>query len=262
MNLINPSHHQFLRLPLGRKFDFIRYLLAFNRNTGAQDRDGAAESTKNWMDVRRPYHQLPCSQETRKRRAHLFLDLGFQHKNVCLLGDDDGVAVELMALGFSSVTVYDCDRRVLDDIAAKIPDSSRSCIELKQLDFRLPVGMRRQFADLVCFDPPYHKEGMRIFMETALACSKRLQDSQLIMMTIPLLFQNQSADWASIESGLAAHGFQRTGYHQGFNAYPLDPLHRFLLFSVSHVFRRSEFSLRGMKELSFFSDCLIWEKQG
>lgn len=259
MNLINPSLHQFLQLPLARKFDFVRYLLNFNQKTRTQNQDESGSSTKSWTDLRRHYHQLPCSQATRERRARLFFDLGFQHKNVCLLGDDDRVAVELMALGFSSVTVYDCDRKVLEDIAAKIPGSTRSCIELEQVDFRQPEGLRRQFADLVCFDPPYHKEGMRVFIETALTCSKRLPDSKLIMMTIPLLFQNHSADWLSVERALTTHNFQKTVYHEGFNAYPLDPLNRFLLFSASRFFKRSEHSLRGMKELCFISDCLIWE---
>jgi hypothetical protein len=259
MNLINPSHRQFLQLPLEKKLDFVRYLLSFNEKTSNQTHTGSANSTKSWKDLRRHYHQLPCSRETRERRARLFLELGFQNKRVCLLGDDDRVAVELMALGFADVTVYDCDPKVLADIEAEIPESARSSIDLKQVDFTRPEGLKRQFADLVCFDPPYYREGMQVFMETALVCSKQAPDSKLIMMTIPLLFQNHSADWKEIETIMTSNDFQKLESHQGFNAYPLDPLSRFFLFSLSRFFGSAEHSACGMRGLHFFSDCLIWE---
>lgn len=256
MNFINPSHRQFLQLPLEKKLDFIRYLLILNLKTGNQAEDASA---KSWKELRRQYHQLPCSRETRERRARLFLELGFQDKTVCLLGDDDRVAVELMALGFTRVTVYDCDPKVLTDIEAKISKSARSSIELKQVDFTRPEGLRTRFADLVCFDPPYHREGVQVFMETALACSRQEPDSMLIMMTIPLLFQNHSADWKDFETLLTSHSFHKLECHQGFNAYPLGPLSRFLLFSVSQLLDRSENAHCRMSRLQFFSDCLVWQ---
>jgi predicted methyltransferase len=260
MNLINPSHRQFLQLPLEKKLDFVRYLLTFNQEqAGNLAQDEADRSARSWKDLRRQYHQLPCSRETRERRARLFLELGFQHKSICLLGDDDRVAVELMALGFSCVTVYDCDPKVLEDIGSKVPESAQSSLQLKQVDFTKPEGLRTRFADLVCFDPPYHKEGVQVFMETALACSRRQTDSKLIMMTIPLLFQNDSADWKDIETILATHDFHKLECRQGFNAYPLDPLNRLLLFSVSRLLERSEHAPGGMRGLRFFSDCLVWE---
>lgn len=248
MNLINPSHRQFLSLPVRTQCAFFRYLLAFNQKV--EPRTGAAEKAS--LSFHREHHQLPCSLETRRRRALLFLEMGFQHKNVCLLGDDDLVSVDLMELGFTQVTVYDCDPKILMRIAQAIPENQKAGIALKQVDFRQLQDLRPGFADLVCLDPPYHREGVQLFLKAAFVCSKRDVDSRIIMMTIPLLFQNSRDDWKDIERLLRSENFQLIQRHEGFNAYPLNPASRFSLFMVSRAIGRRKSGLQ------FFSDCLIW----
>ncbi|HET9236224.1 MAG TPA: bis-aminopropyl spermidine synthase family protein [Oligoflexus sp.] len=252
MNLLNPSHRQFLDLPLRGKLHFLSYLLSASRRNASDDSDGNL-ILKGW---KRNHHQLPCTSETRMRRAQLFLSLGFQHKSICLLGDDDLVAIELMKLGFTRVTVYDCDAKVLNQIEEAIPKHCRPFLELKQMDFHCPIGLRFHFADLVCFDPPYNREGLELFLKTALACSKQDEGSKLIMMTIPILFQNKRDDWATVERNLQKGGFLSSETHPNFNSYPLDFFSRFCLFCLSRPYYRQSLTLG---EIRFFSDCLVWD---
>jgi predicted methyltransferase len=255
---MNPSFRQFLELPLHQKLAFIRYLTVSNHDA---DSDGVeASASKVAHQFRRAYNQLPCSRQTRERRAQLFLDMGFQHKEVCLLGDDDLVAVELIRLGFTQVTVYDCDAQVLSQIADKIPDSRRGHLHLKQADFNQAKDLRHHFADLVCIDPPYHRQGIRLFMETALTCSRQDQGARLILMTVPLLFHNRRSDWREIEDRLIRNHFRQIESHRSFNAYPLDDTSRMLLYLASRLPGIGPQPHRMMKAFEFFSDCLVWER--
>jgi predicted methyltransferase len=260
MKLINPTHQQFLKMPLHGKLEFLRYLASSNSLASAAKEEDA-ETSGSWQQLWRSYHQLPCSRKTRERRARFFLEMGFQHKSVCLLGDDDRVAVELIKLGFTRVTVFDCDPQILESIARDIPDSRRSCIELKKVDFNDRGALSEGFADLVCIDPPYNREGALLFIRTALFCLSGHPDAKLVLMTIPQLFENRNQDWATIEALLSRSRLHQTERLRSFNSYPLNPVSRFFLFSVFCFLNPLRRSKPAMDGIEFFSDCLIWERR-
>ncbi len=179
----NPSIRQIFKLTYREQLHFVHYLDEAQESSELSALADEMQRGRKFFDLIDAHFQLPCTRDSRRRRADWLEKNGYAQKTIYLLGDDDLLSVELCHRGFQHVVVADCDRNVLNTIHKLTQDLAKRPL-LIQADFAAEE-LTLPDADLVMIDPPYNEEWALIFLQTALRCLRKSGDSRLVMMINP-----------------------------------------------------------------------------
>ena len=216
-----------------------------------------------WADgpdgIYRPFNQLPCTRLTTSKRVREALQVARREDPVLALGDDDMTSVALAKAGFTDVTAVDIDDAVL--IAVRT-ESEKLGVKVQCMRYDLndpvPLALRTSSPKLVFIDPPYSIEGIRLFLDGALAATERRIGTR-VFISIHLMSLGQ-AGLESLDDMLNAAGLIVENIYRGFNSYPVPTYVRPLLklfdrLVISGTLRTEEGFLP-----FFMSDALLLRK--
>lgn len=115
--------------------------------------------------LHRAHHQLLCSEASLlAKRARIQAGFGRQ-ASILLVGDDDQLAPQLVAAGYTGVSALDID----PDVVASLQRSCGEHARVRVHDItRPPPADWIGHYDLIVMDPPYSVEGIMMFAEGAL----------------------------------------------------------------------------------------------
>lgn len=239
-----------LSLTNDEKKEFLVKII--NENQKYIEQEKQESTSNNSFKFVQNYNQLPCTIETRKKRADLLEKNGFRDKQILLMGDDDLLSVELAARNFKHVTVLDCDHSLLNKLKI-LTNEVKYPINYFHIDLYhgIPNYLNNLF-DVVCFDPPQNSKDLNIFIESALKAIK-YNDSRLYMMI------NTSAlgqkNFNNISDIISAKGFKATNKFEFFNCYPLNKGQSLLLSFVSRFLNGKMNSNKYVNCKYYFTDC-------
>ena len=165
--------------------------------------------------------QCPATIDTVMRRLSL-LSRSFDLKrlNILLLGDDDLLSLAIVAAELAqTITVLDCDLRILDVVARCTPSGF---VKVIQHDLRkeLPDTVRGRF-DLVFTDPPYTPAGQHLFLKRAAEALREKRGSSIY--TSVSRFYVRRSEIACLLSYAERAGLKLAGLYEDFNFYQSPP---------------------------------------
>ena len=256
----NDTTRQVLSL---RRLDIAAYLenlWAFNRERRRRrdgDLDGGQDlyAARTTAGMLRRFNQLPCTVDSRKRRADLLGDLDPQSARILVLGDDDLLAVELARRGFAHVTVADCDEVLLERIRQATAGLATPP-NIVRADFRQGFSTDKPM-DVVFLDPPYSIGGAQAFLDLAVAAAGKSPGTRIYLMINPDLFGVQ---FSEVIAGVKAAGFSLARQVSRFNAYPIGWFEGLILRGAWRFMLRLP-GLPGKRSgLEFCSDCFEFRR--
>ncbi|KAB8029228.1 bis-aminopropyl spermidine synthase family protein [Fluviispira multicolorata] len=247
-----------LSLNRSEKKEFLKRIIDENKKQNFHDNNHYVQSTKSTFRLVQSYNQLPCTLETRKKRADLFEKNGFRDKSILLMGDDDHVSVELAARNFKYVTVLDCDLQLLQELKVLTQDAKYQ-ITFFHVDLYegLPKFLQNIF-DVVCFDPPQNYEDLNVFLKCALKATK-IEFSNFYMMV-----NCNSLGIKNIEKifeVLKKSGFVNSKRIEFFNCYPLNKGQSLLLTAMSYFTHSFKERKEGVHCRYYYTDCLEFKAE-
>jgi hypothetical protein len=119
----------------------------------------------------RGFGQLPCSLKSIQHRVSLIQEVTSKNDPILIIGDDDALSIALTQAGYTDVTVFEIDPRVirsLEHASKKFPHSPR--YHLQDVFNPVPKEFLRPYA-LLTFDPWYDLEGFSAFTKCGLSTS-------------------------------------------------------------------------------------------
>jgi len=249
---INGSVRHVLKLSAAEQRDHVEGLLRFNealRESGVLQ--GRVYKHRRSLGISNRYNQLPCTQDSRLKRAALLEAEGLKDGGVLLLGDDDLLSVELCRRGFRRVIVADCDEALLEQIRAET--RGLTCKpEIVCADFSLGFTTAEP-VDAVVLDPPYNAPAIKIFMDVALRNVARSPRCRVYAMYNPDALPAKAQD--EVISHMEEGGFELKRHIAHFNAYRLAPLDvRLLRLAGAFFLGRARLAALGA-EVYYASDC-------
>ncbi|CAA9260818.1 MAG: Predicted methyltransferase, DUF43 family [uncultured Acidimicrobiales bacterium] len=168
--------------------------------------------------AKRHLDHVAATPETVVRRA-LFLEAGFTLAGgrVLFVGDHDLTSLALAAVQpDADITVVDIDDDVLDHIeTSAVAHGWKVRCLFADLRAALPDAMRG-WADLVVTDPPYTRDGVRLFAARALESLANAQHGRLVLA---YGYGDQPALGAKVEDALQELGLVYEAVHPAFNRY-------------------------------------------
>ena len=126
---------------------------------------------------KRDFDQFFATEETSISKVKVMVDRGqVEGKHIALIGDDDLISIVLGLSGqaYADVTVFDIDQDILSVIETISKDLGLSNVRTELLDVR--TGLRPHFNgkyDVVVTDPPYTRNGIALFLNTAVKLIKK-----------------------------------------------------------------------------------------
>ncbi len=229
--------------------DLITPVLHNDSDTGFQDK----------------FRQLPCTRATALARVELAKERVAYDAPVLVLGDDDGVSIELAKAGFSNIQVVDIDPHILARIQqqARTYDLNIRCLQ-HDLSKPLSSSLHTDFA-LIMMDPPCSYEGVSMFLEAAYQINDR-RWPQAMMLTTNLMSQLPSGV-AQFNAYLRRRQLAVQAFLPGHSTYPLPAGRRHFLnaaIAVAGLLTGNWRILRSKRwRLHFFvSDMLMLCPQG
>jgi predicted methyltransferase len=161
---------------------------------------------------------MPCTSATAAKRVAKIESLVPYDAPVLILGDDDLVSIELARRGFTDVTAFDIDPKVIAEIrqAAARSHLKINCVE-QDLQKPVPQHLKRDYR-VVLFDSEYSLAGISLFLKAALDLTGR-RSGTLFFVSVHLmsLFRDGISD---LDAYLSAEGLELNEFNQGFNVYP------------------------------------------
>lgn len=128
------------------------------------------------LDPKRQYDQFFATEETSVSKVLVMKDKGaIKSKKIVLLGDDDFVSIVLGLMNetYEEILVLDVDGEILNTIEAICKEYSFPRIRTEKYDARQePRPELLGKYDTVVIDPPYTSNGVKIFLDRALALLK------------------------------------------------------------------------------------------
>ncbi len=123
------------------------------------------------LKPKREFDQFFATEETSVSKALIIKNKGLvTGKHLLLLGDDDLVSIVLALIGepYAEITVFDIDTDILNAIEKISADLNLKNIRTRQIDFRkdLKSSDMNKF-DVIVTDPPYTRNGISLFLNTA-----------------------------------------------------------------------------------------------
>lgn len=251
----NDTIKQVLRLQFQDQKNYLEELYAFNREASMRlseaDQIRAPIYNQTGSGIVRKFNQLPCDIQTRKRRADLFESRGMQNSKILLLGDDDLLSYELVRRKFQNVMVADCDRILLEKIAA-LTTPSRNPPRLFEADFskgfRSPIA-----ANVICLDPAHHMSCVQVFINRAVENMDKSKTATLFLMINPYVLGKTNT--LEIIASLRKEGFFLANHFPRFNAYPLDAIQKWIVRTSWRVVLGKKLDFPTSANHFFFSDC-------
>lgn len=239
-----------LSLTNNEKKEFLTKIISENKKYHDSDRHEFLNN--NSYKFIQEFNQLPCTLDTRKKRADLLEKNGFRDKQILLMGDDDLLSVELAARNFKYVTVLDCDSNLIDKLKI-LTNESKFPISFLHIDLNhiLPNYLSNLF-DVVCFDPPQNSKDLNIFIESALKTIK-LSNSCFYMMINTAAIGEKNL--AYIMQIIKLRGFKETNKIEFFNCYPLNRGQSLLLSFISRFLRIDSNERKYIQCKFYFTDC-------
>ncbi len=257
--LKNETIRQFFSLPRTRQLRLLASLARHCKSIESSEKEGFVYSSwRYWIQWIRPNFQLPCSYQTRLKRADWIEGRYAKDTPILLLGDDDLLSVELSARGFSNLTAADCDVQVLNSI--RLATHRNACKPQIALGNFLDKNFLNETgAELVCIDPPYNLKWSHVFIEQALrsAGTSETRQVDIILMLNPNCIS--SKERSQLWEVFAKQGFHMSEQISRFNSYPLRGISRSSLRLAIRLALGAE-SLPN-KDLHFASDLFLFERQ-
>ncbi len=254
---LNPTTKQVLSLRWRERRDYLESLWSFNeRRAVSESLDGGdLYAVSKTAGLLRRFNQLPCSLESRMRRADLLNDAGAKLRKILVLGDDDLLSVELARRGFPHVAVADCDARLLSRISRETAGLAKPP-RLIRADFRegLPESER---AEICMLDPPNSIAAALTFFRLAIWSVRHCWDASIYMMINPKIL---GANFDLIKGFGESCGFEVARQIHGFNAYPLGSVDQVMLKSAWR-FLLGKTAPGGMGRLHYSSDCFVFKRR-
>jgi hypothetical protein len=257
---LNASTKQVLGLRRSEQRAYLEGLHRFNQEqpltrSGTRGAAAALYKIRKAAGLIRRYNQLPCTVETRQRRADLLTGLDPEQQRILVLGDDDLVSVELARRGFRHVTVADCDAQLIATIA-------RETAGLATPPHIVHADFRRGFVcpepmDVVFLDPPYSIDGALAFLRLAFASAKDAPTTRVYLMINPAIL---GSAFAAITDFAARFGYRLAERRPGFNAYPLGAFEATVLRAAWQLVLHLPLPANARGGLLFCSDCFVFER--
>ncbi len=254
---LNATAKQVLSLRWGERRDYLEALWEFNAQRAASDLPEAAtlyDVTKT-AGVLRRFNQLPCTLESRLRRADLLADAGARLRRIMILGDDDLLSVELARRGFPHVAVADCDVRLLTRIARET-ESLEKPPRLIRADFRegLPEDEK---AEICVLDPPNSVAAALTFFRLAIWSVRHCRDASVYMMINPRIL---GSNFSLIERYGELCGYEIVTQVHALNSYPLGSVDQLMLKSAWR-FLLGKQAPDDSGPLHYTSDCFVFRRR-
>ena len=170
----------------------------------------------------RRYNQLPCTLDTVRYRVEEIRRHAAADDPILVLGDDDLLSVALARAGFSDVTALDIDPRVISQIR-QLAGREGLRVQAQVYDLRAapPPRRQRQQYKLVFFDPVNTSDGVRSFLETAVAATSRPDAVIFANLHLISLFPR---GLRALDAALRHHGLEVQAFHPAVSAYPTSAL--------------------------------------
>lgn len=123
-------------------------------------------------DPKREFDQFLATSEAVYLKSRILEEKGVvTGKNIAFIGDDDLNAISLGLINstYKSIVVFDVDRSILDKVKKASEEYGLKNIETVSYDVRKDLDKKYlgRF-DVVVFDPPYTKSGVRLFLERSI----------------------------------------------------------------------------------------------
>ncbi len=124
------------------------------------------------VDPKREFDQFLATPETVYSKSRILEEKGvINGKNIAFIGDDDlnSISLGLINSTYKSIVVFDVDRSILDKVKKASEEYGLKNIETVSYDVRKDLDQKYlgKF-DVVVFDPPYTKSGVRLFLERSI----------------------------------------------------------------------------------------------
>jgi len=249
---LNATTRQVLSLERGEQRAYLDKLWRFNHAAGtlaASTGSSALYQMRKFAGLVRRFNQLPCTVDTRRRRADLLNDCDKDRCRILVLGDDDLLSVELSRRGFRQVTVADCDERLLARLRQETQQYSTPP-RIVRADFRQGFVCPEPM-DVVFTDPPYSFEGAQAFLRLAVASVA--PTGRIFLMVNPEIF---GSTFKEISATAVRAGFQLRRHLPAFNAYPIGILEDVALRLSWRLLLNAPAPKTGGNPILFCSDCL------
>jgi len=175
------------------------------------------------------YEQQFCTPWTTQRRAAHIGQRLEPGSRVLVLGDDDLVSLALVHTHDNlRVEVLELDVDLVAFLKAQGGD--RFTVLEHNLRHGVPESMQGAYS-LVTTDPPYSRQGMRFFLECAVASLAPGPESRLFLSTFPGLLESPDHLWSDLdELGLEIVNrwdhFSRYPYNNAYRVGHLSALHQ------------------------------------
>lgn len=253
---LNATTKQVLSLRWRERRDYLEGLWSFNESRAATPglESAGLYTVAKTAGVLRRFNQLPCSLESRMRRADLLDDAGARLRRILLLGDDDLLSVELARRGFPQVAVADCDVRLLTRITRETEGIAKPP-RMIRADFRqgLPEDER---AEICVLDPPNSIAAALTFFRLAIWSVRHCRDASIYMMINPKIL---GSNFGLIERFGESCGFEVARQIHGFNSYPLGSVDQVMLKSAWRFLLGKTAPSRD--RLHYSSDCFVFKRR-
>jgi len=168
------------------------------------------------------YHQLPCTRLTTMKRLEMIRSHASPNQPVLIVGDDDGVSIELVRSGFSDVTVIDIDEKIIGKLAT-LAVSQRLKLKAFVHDLTKKPGLDliRNY-QVVLMDPPCSSEGAKLFLHGTLQVLAMPAATSFIVVTNCL--SQLPAGLRDFQKFLLQHAFEVVQIDPASSVYPIPML--------------------------------------
>ncbi|MFK7824630.1 MAG: bis-aminopropyl spermidine synthase family protein [Oligoflexales bacterium] len=207
---------------------------------------------------RSTFGQLPCTAKTARARVQKISEYADIDSPILILGDDDMVSLRLLEEGYKKVTVVDIDEGILKAISSAYPDAPKS---LFKCDLRNPPpqDLLNQGFEFVLMDPYYSIDGIKMFLEYALALTKDSEQTHYLLNVHLLSLKKQGLK--GLSELLFSRRLQIMEFYQGFNIYPV-PDNIKTMIGITNRFLMSSkvLATNGYSFPYFLSDAILLNK--
>lgn len=210
----------------GKNQDFLTAHLGQLSTIKGQLEPVLPQEHASWL---RAFNQLPCTRETANFRVRLISQFAAKLAPIALLGDDDGVSVQLHNAGFKNITVFDIDPRLLK----RIIEETGGAVTCHVQDFReaIPESLRAAY-HIIVTDPPCSLFGVKLFMARALELAPQGKERKIILITN--LLSQMDVSCQQMHAWLREQGISVEGFEYGSSVYPMPLVNRAILgFAVA-----------------------------
>ncbi len=211
----------------------------------------------------RSYGQLPCTIKSIQSRVSIISSKVAKDSSILILGDDDALSVALAREGFTDITVFEIDEKIVKKLQSTLRDFPNTKHKVIQQDiFKETHSEFIRHYDLVAFDPWYAVDGVEAFIKCALKTCENVNPIIVLSFNCGALLEK----FSELESYLRKVDYGIRTWSPLLNTYPMPNR---LKFSIGLAeFTASLFSFKLIKpstnreRIFFSSDLMILEHIG